>query len=209
MSKENNFIKDIINNKEKSNISDSNNLIEEEEEDDEIDEENDESDNINEDESIDNENENEDNEEDTHNHKLKKYSYNEYINSKIENSNYFDKLKVGDYIYGIKQDKYYKILDKNDKNIKMKMIKKIERGNKIMEKDENKITNNKLKNVIKISYKDYSNYKIHQRIKIKYINYLNKYFELEISININCSIKDMLEIFFQKYIIFLIEVSYI
>ena len=201
MSKENNFIKDIINNKEKSNISDSNNLIEEEEEDDEIDEENDESDDINEDESIgnENENENEDNGEDTQNHKFKKYSYNEYINSKIENSNYFDKLKVGDYIYGIKQDKYYKILDKNDKNIKMKMIKKIEHGNKIIEKDENKIMNNKLKNVITISYKDYSNYKIHQRIKVKYINYLNKYFELEISININCSIKDMLEIFSKIY----------
>ena len=195
MSKENSCIKEITNNKEKSNISDSNNSIEEEEEDDEIDEDNDESDDINKDQSIDNQKE--ENEEDTHNHKLKKYSYNEYINSKIENSSYFDKLKAGDYIYGIKQDKYYKILDKNDKNIKIKMIKNIEHGNKKMEKDAN--INNKLKNVITISYKEYSNYKFHQRIKIKYINYLNKYLELEISININCSIKDMLEIFSKMY----------
>ena len=183
------------NNQKKSIISDSNNLIEEEEEDDELDEDNEESDDINKDQSIDNQKE--ENEEDTHNHKLKKYSYNEYINSKIENSSYFDKLKAGDYIYGIKQDKYYKILDKNDKNIKMKMIKNIENGNKKMEKDAN--INNKLKNVITISYKEYSNYKFHQRIKIKYINYLNKYLELEISININCSIKDMLEIFSKMY----------
>ena len=201
MSKKNNSIKGIINNKEKSNISDSNNLIEEEEEDDEIDDENDELDDIKEDESIGSENENEDNEEDSHKHKLENYSYNEYINSKIENSNYFDKLKEGDYIYGIKQDKYYKILDKNDKNIKMKMIKKKEHGNKIIEKveNENKSINNKLENVITISYKEYSNYKVHQRIKIKYINYLNKYLELEISININCSIKDMLDIFSKMY----------
>ena len=68
-----------------------------------------------------------------------------------------------------------------------------------MEKDENKSVNKELKNVITISYKDYSNYKIHQKIKIKYINYLNKYLELEISININCSIKDMSEIFSKMY----------
>ena len=199
MSKENNSIKEIINNNGKSNICDSNNSIEEEEEDNEIDEENDESDDINEDESIDKESE--ENEGDTNNHKFKKYSYNEYINSKIENSNSFDKLKVGDYIYGIKQDKYYKILDKNDKNIKLKMIKKIEHGNKIMEENDenNKSINKKLKNIINISYKEYSNYKIHQRIKIKYINYLNMFLELEINININCSIKDMSEIFSKMY----------
>lgn len=110
MSKENNSIKEIINNKEKSNKSYSNNSIEEEEEDDEINEENEESDDINEEESIDKESE--ENEEDTNNLKMKKNSYNEYINSKIVNSNFFDKLKEGDYIYGIKQDKFYKILDK-------------------------------------------------------------------------------------------------
>ena len=199
MSKENNSIKEIINNKEKSNKSYSNNSIEEEEEDDEINEENEESDDINEEESIDKESE--ENEEDTNNLKMKKNSYNEYINSKIVNSNCFDKLKVGDYIYGIKQDKFYKILDKNGKNIKLKMIKKIEHGNKIMETNDenNKSVNKKLKNVINISYKEYSNYKIHQRIKIKYINYLNKYLELEIIININCSIKDMSEIFSKMY----------
>ena len=199
MSKENNSIKEILNNKEKSIICDSNNSIEEEEGDDEIDEENDESDDINEDESIDKESE--ENEEDTHNDKMKKYSYNEYINSKIENSNCFDKLKVGDYIYGIKQDKYYKILDKNDKNIKLEMIKKIEHGNKIMEENDenNKNVNKKLKNIINISYKEYSNYKIYQRIKIKYINNLNMFLELEINININCSIKDMSEIFSKMY----------
>ena len=199
MSKENNSIKEIINNKEKSNKSYSNNSIEEEEEDDEINEENEESDDINEEESIDKESE--ENEEDTNNLKMKKNSYNEYINSKILNSNCFDKLKVGDYIYGIKQDKFYKILDKNDKNIKLKMIKKIEHGNKIMETNDenNKSVNKNLKNIINISYKDFSNYKIHQRIKIKYINYLNMYLELEISININCSIKDMSEIFSKMY----------
>ena len=199
MSEENNSIKEIINNKEKSNKSYSNNSIEEEEEDDEINEENEESDDINEEESIDKESE--ENEEDTNNLKMKKNSYNEYINSKIVNSNCFDKLKIGDYIYGIKQDKFYKILDKNGKNIKLKMIKKIEHGNKIMETNDenNKSINKKLKNVINISYKEYSNYKIHQRIKIKYINYLNKYLELEISININCSIKDMSEIFSKMY----------
>ena len=199
MSKENNSIKEIINNKEKSNKSYSNNSIEEEEEDDEINEENEESDDINEEESIDKESE--ENEEDTNNLKMKKNSYNEYINSKIVNSNCFDKLKVGDYIYGIKQDKFYKILDKNDKNIKLRMIKKIEHGNKIMETNDenNKSVNKNLKNIINISYKEYSNYKIHQRIKIKYINYLNMYLELEISININCSIKDMSEIFSKMY----------
>ena len=199
MSKENNSIKEIINNKEKSNKSYSNNSIEEEEEDDEINEENEESYDINEEESIDKESE--ENEEDTNNLKMKKNSYNEYINSKIVNSNFFDKLKEGDYIYGIKQDKFYKILDKNGKNIKLKMIKKIEHGNKIMETNDenNKSVNKKLKNVINISYKEYSNYKIHQRIKIKYINYLNKYLELEIIININCSIKDMSEIFSKMY----------
>ena len=199
MSKENNSIKEIINNKEKSNKSYSNNSIEEEEEDDEINEENEESDDINEEESIDKESE--ENEEDTNNLKMKKNSYNEYINSKIVNSNFFDKLKEGDYIYGIKQDKFYKILDKNDKNIKLKMIKKIEHGNKIMETNDenNKSVNKNLKNIINISYKEYSNYKIHQRIKIKYINYLNMYLELEISININCSIKDMSEIFSKMY----------
>ena len=199
MSKENNSIKEIINNKEKSNKSYSNNSIEEEEEDDEINEENEESDDINEEESIDKESE--ENEEDTNNLKMKKNSYNEYINSKIVNSNCFDKLKVGDYIYGIKQDKFYKILDKNGKNIKLKMIKKIEHGNKIMETNDenNKSVNKNLKNIINISYKEYSNYKIHQRIKIKYINYLNMYLELEISININCSIKDMSEIFSKMY----------
>ena len=199
MSKENNSIKEIINNKEKSNKSYSNNSIEEEEEDDEINEENEESDDINEEESFDKESE--ENEEDTNNLKMKKNSYNEYINSKIVNSNFFDKLKEGDYIYGIKQDKFYKILDKNDKNIKLKMIKKIEHGNKIMETNDenNKSVNKNLKNIINISYKDFSNYKIHQRIKIKYINYLNMYLELEISININCSIKDMSEIFSKMY----------
>ena len=199
MSKENNSIKKIINNQEKSNKSYSNNSIEEEEEDDEINEENEESDDINEEESIDKESE--ENEEDTNNLKMKKNSYNEYINSKIVNSNFFDKLKEGDYIYGIKQDKFYKILDKNDKNIKLKMIKKIEHGNKIMETNDenNKSVNKNLKNIINISYKEYSNYKIHQRIKIKYINYLNMYLELEISININCSIKDMSEIFSKMY----------
>ena len=199
MSKENNSIKEIINNKEKSNKSYSNNSIEEEEEDDEINEENEESDDINEEESFDKESE--ENEEDTNNLKMKKNSYNEYINSKIVNSNFFDKLKEGDYIYGIKQDKFYKILDKNDKNIKLKMIKKIEHGNKIMETNDenNKSVNKNLKNIINISYKEYSNYKIHQRIKIKYINYLNMYLELEISININCSIKDMSEIFSKMY----------
>ena len=199
MSKENNSIKKIINNQEKSNKSYSNNSIEEEEEDDEINEENEESYDINEEESIDKESE--ENEEDTNNLKMKKNSYNEYINSKIVNSNFFDKLKEGDYIYGIKQDKFYKILDKNGKNIKLKMIKKIEHGNKIMETNDenNKSVNKNLKNIINISYKEYSNYKIHQRIKIKYINYLNMYLELEISININCSIKDMSEIFSKMY----------
>ena len=197
--KENNSIKEIINNEEKSNVDDSNNLTEGEEENNEIDEENDESDDdINEEESFDNENEEE---EDTHNLRLKKYSYNEYINSKIETCNYFDKLKEGDYIYGIKQDKYYKIFEKNDKFLKMKMIKNLGKDeNKIMEKNENNTnTNNKLKNEITISYKDYSNYRFHQKIKIKYINYLNMFLELEMSININGSIKDMLEIFTKVY----------
>jgi hypothetical protein len=65
--------------------------------------------------------------------------------------------------------------------------------------ENNKSVNKNLKNIINISYKDFSNYKIHQRIKIKYINYLNMYLELEISININCSIKDMIEIFSKMY----------
>ena len=197
MSKENNSIKEI-NNKENLNIKDSNNSIEEEEaEEDEIDEENDESDDINEDESI--ENESEENEDETYSLKYKKYSYYEYINSKTENSNYFNKLKKGDYIYGIKQDKFYIILDKNDKSIKMKMIKKLDNGIKNLENNENKITNKKMKNIITISYKECSNYKVHQKIKIKYINYLNIYLELEMTININCSIKDMVEIFSKIY----------
>ena len=48
--------------------------------------------------------------------KKKKDPYHSYINSKVENFIYFDDLEKGDYLYGIEQNKYYKIININSKS---------------------------------------------------------------------------------------------
>ena len=81
------------------------------------DEENDDEDDIDEDDDDDDDDEDDDKTDNTFSDdKKKKDPYHSYINSKVENFIYFDDLEKGDYLYGIEQNKYYKIININSKS---------------------------------------------------------------------------------------------
>ena len=82
-------------------------------EDDEEEEENDDEDDIDDDD----EDEEDEKSSISYSEKKKKDPNHAYINSKIEYMTFLDLLEKGDYLYGIEQNKFYKIIKKNEKNL--------------------------------------------------------------------------------------------
>ena len=101
-----------------------------------------------------------------------------------------------------KEDNNIESKEKDIINIKNnEIIKEKEnyKGKKINEEKLPINKNIKTKNYINITIKDYSKYTFLQKIKIFYINYLNISYSIKMLININCSIKELVNEFSKLY----------
>ena len=101
-----------------------------------------------------------------------------------------------------KEDNNNENKEKDIINIKNNEIIKEKENNKGKKINEEKLSINKnikTKNLINITIKDYSKYTFLQKIKIFYINYLNISYSIKMLININCSIKELVNEFSKLY----------
>ncbi len=101
-----------------------------------------------------------------------------------------------------KEDNNIESKEKDIINIKNNEIIKEKENNKGKKINEEKLPINKnikTKNYINITIKDYSKYTFLQKIKIFYINYLNISYSIKMLININCSIKELVNEFSKLY----------
>ena len=114
--------------------------------------------------------------------KKKKDPYHSYINSKVNNFIYFDNLEKGDYLYGIEQNKFFKIVNINLKgnkggyNIKLELIDNLKTKTK-----KDKILMKKVSENIIYKAINYNNKK--SQIKIKDKNEEDKNYEVKNDIN--------------------------
>ena len=151
--------------------------------------------------------------------------YDLYMDSKIKFSDYLNKLKEGEYIYGKETKIYYILLKKSfrknvfmfikdqpdEKNKRDKLIKVI--NDILIDNNNSKEVNKAIKKkfftfiqkkvekeeIILIEKKNLNKYTINRKVQIYYINYLKMKQSFYLQININWKLKDFLKYIIKLY----------